>query len=96
MKRPKLQIIIAINTALLLQLSGVNTIIVYGGKIAKSIVSGDLVKIMPILINLDQLIAIFFVSFLLGKYGRRDFLLYGTFVEIIANGLVAVGFLFKE
>ena len=86
----------AINTALLLQLSGVNTIIVYGGKIAKTIVSGDLVKIMPILINLDQLIGIFFVSFLLGKYGRRDFLLYGTFVEILANGLVAVGFLFKD
>lgn len=86
----------AINTAFLLQLSGVNTIIVYGGKIAKSVVTGDLIKIMPILINLDQLIAIFFVSFLLVKYGRRDFLVYGTLVEIFANCLVAVGFLFKD
>lgn len=86
----------AINTAFLLQLSGVNTIIVYGGKIAKSVVTGDLIKIMPILINLDQFIAIFFVSFLLVKYGRRLFLVYGTLGVIIANGLVAVGFLFKD
>lgn len=86
----------AINTAFLLQLSGVNTIIVYGGKIAKSVATGDLIKIMPILINLDQLIAIFFVSFLLVKHGRRLFLVYGTLGVIIANGLVAVGFLFKD
>lgn len=51
---------------------------------------------MPILINFDQLIATFIVSFLLAKYGRRTILLIGTSIEIIANGLIATGFLIKD
>ena len=86
----------AINCALLQQLSGVNAVVVYAGNDVNSAVSGELAKLMPILINLDQLIATLLVSFLLTKYGRRTITLCGTFVEIIANCFIAIGFLIKD
>lgn len=51
---------------------------------------------MSSLINFDQLLAILVASFLLARLGRRTILLFGTFIEIIANGLIAIGCAVKD
>lgn len=94
-KTNKIPIIVAIHLAALQQLSGINALAVYGGKIASKAVSGELALLMPSLINFEQVLGTFATGLLLMKFGRKTILQFGTFFEGLADLLVAVGFFIK-
>ncbi len=83
---------IAVHLGLLFQFSGINAVVVYCGKIAKASVDGELVSIMPILINLDQIIGLLISSVLLMRIGRRQILLFGISVLAISSCAILIGF----
>jgi len=78
------------------QLSGINAVIVYGGKIAQSTTTGELALLMPSMINSVKVIAAFFTSWLLTKLGRKTLLVFGSLFEGIACAIVMIGYFIKD
>lgn len=85
----------AIHLAALQQFCGINAVIAYGGEI----VGGDdqtLKLVVPILINLEQVIAAIFTSYLLTVIGRKALLQVGSAMACVGCGIIAAGFFLQE
>ena len=78
------------------QFSGINAVVVYGGKIAEQATSGEMALLMPSLINLIQVLTTFFTSYLLTRFGRKILLLMGALLEGVACAIVMIGFFIKD
>ena len=53
-------------------------------------------SIFPILINLEQVLTSFIVSYLLSRVGRKTLLQLGTIIGAISTGIIAVGFFIHD
>jgi MFS family permease len=53
-------------------------------------------SIFPILINLEQVLTLFIVSYLLSRVGRKTLLQLGTIIGAISTGIIAVGFFIHD
>lgn len=91
----KLRVITAINLALLQQFVGINSVIAYGVEIvAKSMPS--LSNIIPVVLNLEGVLASFVASLLLARLGRKIILQAGTLVAALSIMAVGIGFMVKS
>jgi Na+/H+-dicarboxylate symporter len=88
---PKIAIFLAIHVALFQQLTGINTIALYGGKIVKEVLP-DLNKIIPIFTTLLPALTAAFTTELMKKYGRKTLLQFGDVLLIFALVLMCIGF----
>lgn len=73
------------------QFVGISAVSTYAGEIA----SGNLQSfkaILPSIINFEQVATAVISSFLLGKYGRKMILQFGTIGAVITNFIIALGF----
>lgn len=88
---PIIAIFLAIHVALFQQLTGVNSVALYGGKIVNEVLP-DLNKIIPIFTTLLPAIAAAFTTELMKKYGRKTLLQFGGVMLIIPLSLMCIGF----
>ena len=81
----------AIHLAALQQFGGINAVIAYGGEIVGG--NNSTIKlVLPILINLEQVIGALFASYLLTVIGRKVLLQIGSFMSCVGCGVIAIGF----
>lgn len=91
----KLRVVTAIHLALLQQFVGINSVIAYGVEIvAKAMPS--LSNIIPVILNLEGVLASFVASLLLARLGRKIILQAGTLVSALSIMAVGIGFMVKE
>ena len=88
-------IIMAIHVALYQQLTGINSVAIYGGKIVDEVLP-SLNKIIPILTNLFPAIAAAFTIPLMKKYGRKTLLQVGGISLVGSLLIISIGFLVKD
>ncbi len=88
---PKIAIFLAIHVALFQQLTGVNSVALYGGKIVNDVLP-DLNKIIPILTTLLPAIAAAFTTEVMKKYGRKALLQFGGLMLILPLSMMCIGF----
>ncbi len=81
--------------AALQQFCGINAVVAYGGQIVGEDVP-SLKLVLPILINLVQVIAAIFTSYLLTKMGRKILFQYGCVGASASCLLIAFGFWTKD
>jgi Na+/H+-dicarboxylate symporter len=88
---PKIAIFLAIHVALFQQLTGVNSVALYGGKIVNDVLP-DLNKIIPIFTTLLPAIAAAFTTSLMTRFGRKTLLQCGGVMLIIPLAMMCIGF----
>jgi hypothetical protein len=88
----KLAVFMAINIALYQQLTGVNSVALYGGKIVDSVFP-SLNKIIPIFTNMLPAIMGVFTTGIMKKYGRKTLLQIGGILVSIPLIMMSVGFI---
>ena len=93
-KGKKVRIMLAIHLAVLQQMVGVNSVVAYGTEIAAETMA-SLTRIIPVLLNGEQIVASVVSSFLLSRYGRATILNLGTLAAALSLTLIALGFIFK-
>lgn len=82
---------VAIHLAALQQFCGINAVIAYGGEIVGG--NNSTIKlVLPILINLEQVIGALFASYLLTVIGRKVLLQVGSFMACVGCAVIAAGF----
>lgn len=87
--------IVAIHLAALQQFCGINAVIAYGGEIVGE--GNPTIKlVLPILINMEQVVAAIFTSYLLTVVGRKVLLQVGSFMACVGCGVIAAGFFIKN
>lgn len=70
---------------------GINAIVAYAGSIVKQAIPG-LRTIAPIILMLETLLGAIFSIYLLGKFGRKVIIQWGTFILTASLLLITVGF----
>lgn len=90
-KMPKISIFLAIHVALFQQLTGVNSVALYGGKIVNDVLP-KLNKIIPICTTLLPAIAAAFTTEVMKKYGRKTLLQFGGLMLIFPLSMMCIGF----
>jgi hypothetical protein len=78
------------NLAILKQFSGTNAVTVYAGNVAESIVSGQLLLLVPTIVNFAAFVGGFSSGFILTYLGRKTGGQIGTLIEVIANILAGI------
>lgn len=94
-KTPRNAIIVAIHLATLQQFCGINVVTAYGSEIVR----GDdpnLRLLVPILINLEQVVAAIFASYMLTVVGRKPLLEIGTIMSFLGCGIIAGGLFLQD
>lgn len=81
----------AIHLAALQQFCGINALLGYGGSIVGEN-NPTLNLVLPIFINLEQVIGAIFASYLLSVVGRKVLLQIGSLMACIGCGVIAGGF----
>lgn len=87
-----MRVIAAIHLAVLQQFVGINSVVAYGVDIIARILP-SLAKVIPVILNLESVVASIISSFLLARLGRKIILQAGTFMASISLLMVAIGFL---
>ena len=88
-----IQLFISIILAILQPWSGIMFVGIYGPLITHGLKANEeLVKMMPMLINLSVVLGAILSYFLLQAIGRRIIMLVGVKVAGVANMFVAIGF----
>lgn len=88
---PRIAIFLAIHAALFQQLTGVNSVSLYGGKIVNEVLP-SLNKIIPIFITFLPAIAAVFTTSLMKKFGRKTLLQVGGGLLILPLAMICIGF----
>jgi hypothetical protein len=88
---PKIAIFLAVHVALFQQLTGVNSVALYGGKIINDVLP-DLNKIIPICTTFLPTLAAVFTTELMKKYGRKTLLQFGGIMLILPLSMMCIGF----
>jgi hypothetical protein len=83
--------IVALNLSALRQFSGTNAVTVYAGSIASKIITGQILLLIPSIVNFATFFGSFLSGFILGRLGRKTAAQLGSLAEILANTLVIVG-----
>lgn len=87
--------IVAIHLAALQQFCGINAVIAYAGDIVGE--GAPIVKlVLPILINLEQVVAAVLTSYLLTVIGRKALLQIGSSMACVGCGIIAIGFFLEN
>jgi MFS family permease len=76
--------------AILKQFSGTNAVTVYAGNVAETIVSGQLLLLVPSIVNFAAFVGGFSSGFVLSYLGRKTGGQIGTFIEAISNILAGI------
>lgn len=79
------------NLSALRQFSGTNAVTVYAGNIASKMTSGQLLLLIPSIVNFATFFGSFLSGFILVRLGRKSAAQMGAFAEILANILVTIG-----
>jgi MFS family permease len=79
------------NLSALRQFSGTNAVTVYAGNIASSLVAGQLLLLIPSIVNFATFFGSFLSGFILSKFGRKTVVQAGTLAEVLANLMVVLG-----
>ena len=85
----------AVHISLLQQFVGINVVIAYGPHVMEMVVP-SLKAVIPIIINLLQVIAVAPTIVLLKKFGRKTILQAGTIICGSALGMISLGFFLNE
>ena len=88
----KLAVFLAIHIALFQQMTGVNSVALYGGKIVNDVLP-NWNKIIPIFTTMLPGIGSIFASSLMIKYGRKTLLQLGGVFLVIPLIMMSVGFI---
>ena len=86
--------ITAIHLAVLQQFVGINCVVAYGVDIIAKVIP-SLAKIIPVILNLEGVLASLVSSILLMKLGRKIILQGGTFMSAVTLIMVSIGFLIQ-
>ena len=90
-KRSKIILVVAVHLAVAQQFCGVNAVSIYGGAIAKDLVTG-IRDLIPSLVNLLQLIGTVCSYKLLNTYGRKSLIQFGFLGVAASTGTIIGGF----
>lgn len=85
----------ALHLALLQQFVGINVVVAYGPPIASEAMPDLNSSIIPMIINLEQVIGALACSYLLSKLGRKDILQAGCLAGTVSLLFITAGFFFK-
>jgi hypothetical protein len=87
----KTRIIGALHLSVLQQFVGVNAVTIYPVDILVRVVP-NLAKVIPVILNLEGVIAGLISTLVLVKFGRKTILQFGTVWSVITTILVGVGY----
>lgn len=90
-----MRIITAIHLAVLQQFVGINCVVAYGVDIIAKFIP-SLAKIIPVILNLEGVLASLVSSLLLMKFGRKIILQAGTFMSAVTLIMVSIGFMIQS
>lgn len=74
---------------------GINAVVAYGPQIAQKVFP-DLANLIPVLLNLEQVLTSLTTSFLLSKLGRKTIMQAGTLAFVVSLAIISVGFFIKD
>jgi MFS family permease len=86
----------AMYVAAMQQLSGVNAINIYCGPILNHATSTEVAMLMSTLIIAVKLVATFFTTLIITRFGRKILLLIGLILDAVGTGMIAIGFAFQS
>ncbi len=92
---PRNAIIVGIHLAILQQFCGINVVTAYGSEIVGGS-DPNLRLLVPILINLEQVVAAIFASYLLTVVGRKPLLEIGTIISCLGCAIIAGGLFLQK
>jgi hypothetical protein len=92
---PIVAVLVACVLTALQQFSGINAMIIYSSDIAKKSFSGEIVHLIPILVNLVVLIFICVSFVLLHNFGRKTIIVAGFTIAAFSCGIISFGYHFN-
>jgi hypothetical protein len=90
-----LRIFIAIELSVLQQFVGINTVVANGQLIASKVLP-DIANIIPVVLNLEQVLTSLATSYLLTRLGRKTILQAGTIGGVASLLFISVGFFLQS
>ena len=81
--------------AVLQQFVGINAVIVYGSEIVSKVFP-SLANLIPVFLNLEQIVGGLLSSYLLTKFGRKTLLQLGTVLAAFCLLIIALGFFIQD
>ena len=91
----KVRVILAVHLAVLQQFVGINAVIVYGSEIVSKVFP-SLANLIPVFLNLEQIMGGLLSSYLLTKFGRKTLLQFGTVCAAFCLLIIALGFFIQD
>ena len=91
-----LPIMVGVHLSFLQQFCGVNSVNIYCGPILSHATSGEMVLLIPTLMQLTKLSCNAISARLLHNYGRKRMITIGCVMETLATGAIGTGFLLND
>jgi SP family arabinose:H+ symporter-like MFS transporter len=73
------------------QFVGINAVVMYGTKISEKVLP-KLTKVIPVILNLEQVLGCLVTGYLLMRLGRKQILQFGTVTGVISLLMISAGF----